>query len=77
MKKTVLRNALLASALVAGLSLTSCKDNNTEAEDNMDNDMETMDADVDNTATEDLDEEGARDTIAITTDTITTVKPNP
>jgi len=58
----------MAATLIAGLSLTSCKENNTEAED-------TMDTDIDNTATDELDEEGARDTIDITTDTITTVRP--
>lgn len=74
MKKTV-RNTVLASALVMGLSLVSCKDKG--AEGTTDTDMETMETDVDNTATDELDEEGARDTIAITTDTITTIKPNP
>lgn len=73
MKKTVLRNTLMASAFVMGLSLTSCKDK--DAEGTMDTDMETTETDVDNTATDELDEEGARDTISITTDTITTVEP--
>ena len=73
MKKTVLRNTLMALALVMGLSLTSCKDK--DAEGTMDTDMETTETDVDNTATDELDEEGARDTISITTDTITTVEP--
>ena len=63
----------MALALVMGLSLTSCKDK--DAEGTMDTDMETTETDVDNTATDELDEEGARDTISITTDTITTVEP--
>ena len=73
MKKTVLRNTLLASALLMGLSVVSCKDKG--AEGTMDTEMEATETDIDNTATDELDEEGARDTIAITTDTITTVEP--
>lgn len=61
----------MASALVMGLSLTSCKDK--DAEGTMDTDMETTETDMDTTG--ELDEEGARDTIAVTTDTITTVEP--
>ena len=63
MKKTVLRNTLMALALVMGLSLTSCKDK--DAEGTMDTDMETTET----------DEEVASDTIYITTVTITTVEP--
>ena len=71
MKKTVVRNTLLASALVMGLSMVSCKDK--DAEGAVDTDMETTETDMDTTG--ELDEEGARDTISITTDTITTVEP--
>ena len=72
MKKTVVRNTLLASALVMGLSMVSCKDK--DADGAVDTDMETTETDMDTTG-EALDEEGARDTISITTDTVTTVEP--
>lgn len=77
MKTSLLKNTALATVLLAGLALTSCKSKDADATDTdmdttttMDGNMETNMEPVDT-----LDETGARDTISITTDTITTVKP--
>jgi major membrane immunogen (membrane-anchored lipoprotein) len=73
MKLTFLRNAFMVAALVGGLSLTSCK---KETETKTETETTIMDGDtVSATETEVLDETGAKDTIAVTTDTVKVVKP--
>jgi major membrane immunogen (membrane-anchored lipoprotein) len=77
MKMTFLRNTLMVSALVAGLSLTSCK-SKTENDDAMgsDDEMHATDTTATDTTSEGtLDETGAKDTISVTTDTVKVVKP--
>jgi hypothetical protein len=73
MRKAFLRNTLMVSLLVTGLSFTSCKDKKevtTESETVIEGDGDTI------TSTETtVDETGARDTISVTTDTITVKKP--
>lgn len=73
MKVTFLRNAFMVAALVGGLSLTSCKKETTETTE-----TETTVVDGDTTSvseTEVIDETGAKDTISVTTDTVTVKKP--
>lgn len=72
MKVTFLRNAFMVAALVGGLSLTSCKKETTttETETTM-TDGDTVTA----TETEVVDETGAKDTMSVTTDTVTVKKP--
>lgn len=70
MKITFLRNAFMVAALVAGLSLTSCKKETTETTETTITDGDTViDTEVK------VDETGAKDTISVTTDTITVKKP--
>ncbi|MFD2603414.1 hypothetical protein [Flavobacterium suzhouense] len=73
MKVTFLRNAFMVTALVAGLSLTSCKKETTETTETT-----VMDGDTTSTTTSEttvVDEVGAKDTISVTTDTVKVVKP--
>lgn len=70
MKITFLRNAFMVAVLVAGLSLTSCKKETTETTETTITDGDTViDTEVK------VDETGAKDTISVTTDTITVKKP--
>lgn len=74
MKLTFLRNAFMVAALLGGLSLTSCK---KETEKTTEIETTIVDGDTTSSAseTEVLDETGAKDTIAVTTDTVKVTKP--
>lgn len=72
MRKPNLKSIALATVLVAGLSFASCKkETQTETETT----VETTEVDADTTSMEGLDEEGARDTIVETIDTVRVTKP--
>ncbi len=72
MKITFLRNAFVVAALVGGLCLTSCKKETTTTE------TETVVTEGDTTTvtdTEMVDETGTKDTMSVSTDTITVKTP--
>jgi len=64
MKINFLRNTMLASALIIGLTLTSCKDKNDANDDKMGDDVEAVDS------TAGMSSEPIGDTIARKNDTI-------
>jgi len=70
MKKTLLRNTLFASLLLAGVTLASCKNNNNEGDGAVEtNESSTMDADT--MAPGDMDEmDMETDTATVNPDTV-------
>lgn len=74
MKVTFLKSMLLTVVLTGALSLTSCKKETTE--DTMtDTETTTVDGDTLTTTEVKVDESGAKDTMSVTTDTVTVKKP--
>lgn len=73
MKITFLKSMLFAVVLTGALSLTSCKKETTE-ETTTDTET-TVDGDTVTTTEVKVDESGAKDTMSVTTDTVTVKKP--
>jgi len=72
MKVTFLRNAFMVAVLVGGLSLTSCKKETTVTTET---EEVVTDGDTVKATETEVDVTGAKDTISVTTDTVTVRKP--
>lgn len=69
-----IKGMLLAAVCMGAMSLTSCKKETTETTTTTDSTTVVTES-ADTNATEPVDETGAKDTISITTDTVTVKKP--
>lgn len=74
MKITFLKSMLFAVVLTGALSLTSCKKETTVETTTTDAET-TVDGDTVTTTEVKVDESGAKDTMSVTTDTVTVKKP--
>jgi|GEM_PF-2044146 len=74
MKVTFLKSLLLTAVLTGALSLTSCKKETTEETTTVEG-ATTVDGDTLTTTEVKVDETGAKDTIAVSTDTVMVKKP--
>lgn len=72
--KITLRSLLLAAVLVGGLTMTSCK-KETEATTETETETTVEGRDTITTTETEVDENGAKDTMSVTRDTVVVKKP--